>query len=242
MLVLNVQRVTLYIPYFKFWAWIASELLLLLKILSRCRPIYGFRLHFSCVSIKLVMVFIMVWLLNVLFQSYCLFGKTMRSQRSSNGICNSPFKIKSIYSWFESLRQNSQKYSLFKSGYHGISLCNAYQIVVIFVTEAITICVPLCGVHISSFAFITATPLEQMCIIRGYVWIWKSLCYALLLLLFFIDTQTRANHDHNRRFDRLDLHFPFHLSDTILGDKTIKLGFDLESIVRLASNVLYCTC
>lgn len=162
-----------------------SELLPLLKILSRCRPIYGFRLNFSCGSIKLVMVIITVWLLIVLFQSYCLFGKTMRSQRRSNGIWNSPFKIKSIYSWFESLRQNSPKYSLFKSGYHGISLCNAYQIVVIFITEAITICGPLYGVHISSFAFITPIPLERMCVIRGYVWIWEGLCYALLLFLFY---------------------------------------------------------
>lgn len=75
-----------------------------------------------------------------------------------------------------------------------------------------------------------------MCLSHGYKWIWVvfvTLCYALLLF-FFIDTRMRANHDHNRRFDRLDLHPPS-VRPTLgaFEDKTIKLGFDFKSIVRL---------
>lgn len=117
-----------------------SELLLSLEILSRCRAIYGFRLNFSA-SIKLVMV-INIWfadciVLKVL--SLLLFRKTMRPQPVQTDL---KIHLSRWNQWCEWLcwscarasGKTVKNYSLFKSGYHGISLCNAYQIVVIFIT------------------------------------------------------------------------------------------------------------
>lgn len=55
--------------------------------------------------------------------------------------------------------------------------------------------------------------------------VWKGLCF-----FFFINARMRTNHDHKRRFDRLDLH-PFVRSfgrHLVCRDKTIKLNFQIE--------------
>lgn len=60
------------------------------------------------------------------------------------------------------------------------------------------------------------------------------------LFLFFINARMRTNHDHKRRFDRLDLHpfvrsFARHL---VCRDKTIKLNFQIEKYcVAVKANV-----
>lgn len=55
-------------------------------------------------------------------------------------------------------------------------------------------------------------------------------CERVFVSFFFINARMRTNHDHKRRFDRLDLH-PFVRSfgrHLVCRDKTIKLNFQIE--------------
>lgn len=130
------------------------------------------------------------------------------------------------------LGQNIQKFSLFKSSYHDISLCRSYQMVLVFSTrwyEYVVYCIVLYDSHYITQGRLYSSLYHLTSNFGPYVFV--GLCFVFLFSSS-VHIRKRANHSHWRRFDRLDLHATFCRQSTSRWKNKTRIRYEIYFVAE----------